>query len=158
MCNFEILLWFIRKKQHKIKEIWSFSVLLPTPVWQLPLPLTELIKSEPCTFVCTHKIMKTTGKSGLASGSCFECFVCIYFGKFGSNINLRQNKTKKDKNKLSSPEKSCVGPIWERSFALLDIQWRFPQPYSCSPTSLKSTGITYDTISCNNEATKETGI
>lgn len=95
MCNFEILLWFIRKKQHKIKEIWSFSVLLPTPVWQLPLPLTELIKSEPCTFVCTHKIMKTTGKSGLASGSCFECFVCIYFGKFGSNINLRQNKTKK---------------------------------------------------------------
>ena len=71
------------------------------------------------------------------------------FGKLRSCINLRE---------LFSPEARRAAPIWERSFALFDIHRASHNPTCALQPPLKSTRITYDTISCNNEATKDTGI
>lgn len=78
------------------------------------------------------------------------------FAKFRSHINLKEDK--KRANKPFSQETSCNVPMLERLFALFDIHCASHNPTVVLQSSLKSARITYDIISCNNEATKETGI
>lgn len=78
--------------------------------------------------------------------------------RFGISFLLYTVFAKFAKNKPFSQETSCNVPILERLFALFDIHCASHNPTVVLQSSLKSARITYDTISCNNEATKETGI
>lgn len=161
MRNSDILLWFIRKKHRNQKyDLFlccslchfgsSHSLLQNALNVNLVHKHTHFHAYRHITHKTKHA--KTLGRYGLASGS---CFIRFYLRNLG-HISIWR-KTKKG-NKLFSQETSCNVPIWERSFALFDIQSASHNPTVAPQPPLKSARITYDTISCNNEATKETGI
>lgn len=95
------------------------------------------------------KRAKTLGRSSLASGS--RLYEVLFQPYLGHQSIWRKAKSG---NKLTPPETSCTFPS-ERSFALLDIHIASHKPTVQRQPPLKSARITYDTISCNNEATKE---
>lgn len=76
------------------------------------------------------------------------------FAKFRSHINLKEDQKQGNKHK----RQAVTFPSERGHFALFDILSASHNPTVAPQPPLKSTRITYDTISCNNEATKESGI
>lgn len=156
MYNSDILLWFIRKRHRNKKyDLFLCSSLChfgsSHSLRQNPLNVNQTHTSlQPGRHnMHNNKHMKTSEGSGLVSGSWF----IRYLQNLGHKSIWRKTNLKKHFHK-----RQAVGFPSERLFELVDIHSTSHNPIVVPQSPLKSARITYDTISCNNEATKETGI